>query len=164
MHKMTVAILLAAGLLVGGTITTVTASEKSGTASCGTKGTGYCKQKVAYHLNSKGGDNDAAYMAALGNVQNHINAVGGSNIEVLVVMHGDGLGILQSAKDNLRLQGAITNLKNQKVGFLVCKNTLTARKIDPDKDLFDVNAEDVVPSGVAELSALQQKGYTYIKP
>ncbi|MBM3554876.1 MAG: hypothetical protein FJX47_04920 [Alphaproteobacteria bacterium] len=133
-------------------------------AECGTKTTGYCKQKVAYHMNGKGGESEAAYFAALGNVQNHINAVGGAHIEVKVVMHGDGLGLLQSAKDNLRLQGVITNLKNQKVGFVVCKNTLTARKIDPDKDLFDVEAEDIVPSGVAELSALQQKGFTYIKP
>lgn len=124
----------------------------------------YGKQKVAYHMNVKGGEGDSAYLAALGNVQNHINAVGLKDIEVKVVMHGDGLGMLKSARDNQRLQGAIVNLKNQKVGFLVCKNTLDARKIDPDKDLFDVFAEDIVPSGVAELSSLQMKGYTYIKP
>ena len=34
-----------------------------------------------------------------------------------------------------------------------------------DLDLFfDVFAEDIVPSGVAELSHLQMQGYTYIKP
>ncbi|MEW5964926.1 MAG: DsrE family protein [Pseudomonadota bacterium] len=85
--------------------------------------------------------------------------------KVKVVMHGDGVGILKSAKDNLKLQGEIANLKStHKVAFLVCNNTLTQRKIDPDKDLFEVFKEDIVPSGVAELSLLQSKGYTYIKP
>lgn len=125
----------------------------------------YGKQKVVYHLNEKGGDADSAYMRALGNIKNHIQAVGSGNIEVKVVMHGDGLGILASAKSNLKLQGEVANLKTtHKVDFLVCKNTLVQRKIDPDKDLFEVFAEDIVPSGVAELSHLQKQGFTYIKP
>lgn len=124
----------------------------------------YPAQKVAYHINLDGGDGAKAYLQAMGNVQNHINAVGAGNIEVRIVMHGDGLNLLKVAKTDLRVQGAVTNLKNQKVGFAVCKNTLTQRKIDPDKDLFDVDKEDIVPSGVAELSRLQQQGFTYIKP
>ena len=31
-------------------------------------------------------------------------------------------------------------------------------------DLFDATQQDVVPSGVAELSYLQSKGYTYLRP
>ena len=99
------------------------------------------------------------------NIRNHIDAVGKGNADVKVVMHGDGLGILKAAKANLGLQGEVADLKSShKVQFLVCKNTLTQRKIDPDKDLFDVVGEDIVPSGVAELSYLQVKGYSYIKP
>jgi hypothetical protein len=124
----------------------------------------YPNQKVAYHINVPGGDGDKYYMQALGNVQNHINAVEPGKIEVHVVMHGDGLEMLRDAKKNLKLQGVISNLKNQKVVFAVCRNTLVGRKIDPDKDLFDVYKEDIVPSGVAELSRLQQRGFTYIKP
>lgn len=56
------------------------------------------------------------------------------------------------------------NLKGQDVGFEVCNNTLKGRKIDYKQDLWDVNAEDIVPSGVAELAILQSKGYVYIKP
>ncbi len=125
----------------------------------------YGKVKVAYHLNGPGGEGDKAYMQALRNVRNHIEAVGPGNADVKIVMHGDGLGILASAKKNLTLQGEVADLKStHKVQFLVCKNTLTQRKIDPDKDLFEVFKEDIVPSGVAELSLLQSKGYTYIKP
>ena len=55
-------------------------------------------------------------------------------------------------------------MKDQDVKFQVCNNTLRGKKIDYETDLFDVNENDIVPSGVAELARLQQKGYTYIKP
>jgi intracellular sulfur oxidation DsrE/DsrF family protein len=58
----------------------------------------------------------------------------------------------------------VLNLRSQNVAFQVCKNTLTGRKIDYEKDLFEVFEDNIVPSGVAELSRLQQMGYTYIKP
>lgn len=124
----------------------------------------YGRQKVVYHLNQSGGEADTAYLAALGNVRNHIAAVGKDNIEVKVVMHGDGVGLLRDARTNQKLQNAVVGLKSQNVAFLVCRNTLSGRKIDPDRDLFDVYAEDIVPSGVAELSHLQQQGYTYVRP
>ncbi|MEQ8824177.1 MAG: DsrE family protein [Filomicrobium sp.] len=124
----------------------------------------YGKQKVVYHINYPGGEGGKKYFGALRNIQNHINAVGKENLEVKVVMHGNGLGLLAQAKDDLKMQGAISNLKTQNVAFNVCSNTLRGRKIDKEKDLFDVYDEDIVPSGVAELSLLQGQGYTYIKP
>lgn len=62
------------------------------------------------------------------------------------------------------LQNSVSNLKAQNVAFQVCNNTLKERKINYGNDLFDVFDEDIVPSGMAELSHLQQQGYTYIKP
>jgi len=85
-------------------------------------------------------------------------------MDIKVVLHGNGLGLLASAKKNEKLQGAVAALKSQNVNFHVCANTLRGRKIDYNKDLFNVFKEDIVPSGVAELSHLQQQGYTYIKP
>ena len=124
----------------------------------------YGNQKVVYHVSTKGGDQDSTYRMVLRNVQNHVEAVGRDKITIKVVMHGDGVELLRHAVDNQPLQMEVTNLKTQNVQFLVCANTLEARKIDPDKDLFEVADEDIVPSGVAELSYLQQQGYTYIKP
>ena len=124
----------------------------------------YGKQKVVYHINYVGGDADKKYRGALRNIQNHINAVGADNLTVKVVLHGNGVGLLASAKKNEKLQGAVVSLKSQNVEFNVCNNTLRDRKISYDKDLYDVFEEDIVPSGVAELSRLQQMGYTYIKP
>ncbi|MFK7858198.1 MAG: DsrE family protein [Granulosicoccus sp.] len=124
----------------------------------------YGQQKVVYHINYNGGEDDKAYRGAMRNIQNHINAVGVENIEVKVVLHGNGVGMLMSAVKNEALQSQVLNLKSQNVEMHVCNNTLNGRKISYQNDLFDVYEEDIVPSGVAELSYLQQQGYTYIKP
>jgi intracellular sulfur oxidation DsrE/DsrF family protein len=124
----------------------------------------YQKQKVVYHINYNGGESDKAYRGALRNIRNHINAVGADNLEVKVVLHGNGVGLLASAKGNDKLQMDVTSLKAQKVAFNVCNNTLKGRNINYEEDLFEVFEDDIVPSGVAELSRLQQMGFTYIKP
>ncbi|MGR3632235.1 MAG: DsrE family protein [Limimaricola soesokkakensis] len=124
----------------------------------------YGQQKVVYHINGNGGEDDKAYRGALRNVQNHINAVGRDNIEVKVVLHGNGVGLLQNAMENEQLQMDVTSLRGQNVVFLVCNNTLTGRDISYEKDLFEVFEDQIVPSGVAELSYLQGQGYTYVKP
>lgn len=124
----------------------------------------YAPQKVVYHINSDGGEDGAGYKPALNNIRNHINAVGAENLDLRVIMHGDGLELLQAAVDDQQLQGIIAGLKNDGVQFLVCNNTLTGRNIDPETDLFDVWPEDIVPSGVAELGKLQAEGFAYIKP
>ena len=124
----------------------------------------YGTQKVVYHINYTGGEDDKAYRGALRNIQNHINAVGRDNIEVKVVLHGNGVSLLKDAMTNESLQSDVLSLRAQQVSFSVCNNTLVGRKIDYKTDLFEVFEDDIVPSGVAELSYLQQQGYTYIKP
>jgi intracellular sulfur oxidation DsrE/DsrF family protein len=149
--------LLAAALLVAGTLGIADTARAQDTDH-------YGKQKVVYHINYDGGEGDKAYMGAMQNVQNHINAVGAENLELVVVLHGNGLGLLMNAKSNEALQTRVASLKGQNVGFQVCNNTLEGRKISYNDDLYDVWEQDIVPSGVAELSRLQQMGYTYIKP
>lgn len=124
----------------------------------------YGKQKVVYHINYPGGENDKKYRGAMRNIQNHINAVGAENMDIKVVLHGNGVALLKSAVGDDKLQMNVTSLKSQNVDFHVCNNTLVGRKIDYENDLFEVFEENIVPSGVAELSRLQQMGYTYIKP
>ena len=81
-------------------------------------------------------------------------------MEIKAVIHGNGIGLLQGAKSNDKLQSNIANLKSQNVAFSVCATTLKGRKLNPGKDLYDVFEEDIVPSCVAELSHLQQQGFT----
>ena len=124
----------------------------------------YGTQKVVYHINYTGGADDKRYAGALRNIQNHVNAVGAENLTLKVVLHGNGVSMLKSAKINEKLQSSITSLKAQDVTFNVCNNTLNGRKISYEKDLFEVFEDDIVPSGVAELAHLQGQGYVYIKP
>ena len=130
----------------------------------------YGKQKVVYHINY---DNPKAQAGALRNIGNHIRAVGAENLEAKVVMHGKGLSLLLSPDSKTKLpkgngnqdmQAKVSTLKDLGVSFKVCANTLKGKKISYENDLFDVEKADIVPSGVAELSALQMQGYTYIKP
>ncbi|MDA1089968.1 MAG: DsrE family protein [Proteobacteria bacterium] len=123
----------------------------------------YGKQKVVYHINYPGGKDDKKYAGAMRNIQNHINAVGAKNLDLKVVIHGNGISLLQSAKAPGKIQSAVASLKSQNVSFAVCANTLASKKVKSD-DLYEVFDNDIVPSGVAELAYLQQKGYTYIKP
>jgi len=122
---------------------------------------GQDKQKVVYHINY---NDEKQLNAALGNVKNHISAIGKDNIDVKVVMHGNGVDLLKTANTDLDMQQKVISLKKDGVAFEVCNNTLVNKKINYKNDLFDVSEKDIVPSGVAELATLQQKGYVYIKP
>ena len=134
---------------------------------------GYGKQKVVYHINY---DDPKKQAGALRNIQNHINAVGKDNIEVKVVLHGNGLALLlepdslekltkfKHANADEKMTARIDGLKEQGVAFNVCANTVRGRKVDMETDLYNVSQDDIVPSGVAEVAKLQQEGYVYIKP
>jgi len=132
----------------------------------------YGKQKVVYHINY---DDPKAQAGALRNIQNHINAVGAENLDLKIVLHGNGLTLLlePDALDHTKLkhanasdemQAKISGLKDQGVEINVCSNTLRGKKVEYEEDLYDVQEADIVPSGVAELARLQAMGYTYIKP
>jgi intracellular sulfur oxidation DsrE/DsrF family protein len=134
---------------------------------------GYGKQKVVYHINY---DNPKQQAGALRNIQNHINAVGKENLEVRVVLHGNGLALLlepdslekltkfKHANADEKMTARIDGLKAQGVSFNVCANTVRGRKVDMETDLYNVEQKDIVPSGVAEVAKLQQEGFVYIKP
>jgi intracellular sulfur oxidation DsrE/DsrF family protein len=134
---------------------------------------GYDKQKVVYHINY---DDPKKQAGALRNIQNHINAVGKDDLEIKVVLHGNGLALLlepdslekltkfKHANANEKMAAKIDGLKDQGVSFNVCANTVRGRKVDLQTDLYNVSESDIVPSGVAEVAKLQQQGYVYIKP
>ena len=161
------------GMGMAGMAEALSAREMAGMGMAGNmRDAYYGVQKVVYHINSYGA---AGQAAALRNIQNHINAVGAENLDLKVVMHGDGVSMvidpdflpqeskMKEANANADMQAKIAGLKQQGVDFQVCANTLRGR-IVPRDALYDVANEDIVPSGVAELSRLQQMGYTYVKP
>jgi intracellular sulfur oxidation DsrE/DsrF family protein len=131
------------------------------------------KQQVVYHVNYYG---PKAHVGALRNIQNHINAVGAANLDLKVVLHGNGVAMLmypdavgknenkmKEGNATEEMQATIAGLKDQGIQFQICANTLKGRNISTD-DLYDFAESDVVPSGVAQLAILQGQGYAYVKP
>ena len=124
-------------------------------------------EKVIVHISVDG--DEQKYMSMLGNVSNYIKALDatGKKTDAIIVMNGDGLGLLTTAKQvemnaDAKLPIKINELKEKGVKFEVCYNTLVGRKIK-FADLYDAKPEDVVPSGVAEESRLQAQGYRLLK-
>ena len=129
------------------------------------------KHKAVYHVNYYGAKHQASTLI---NIQNHINAIGKENLDLVVVLHGDGLSLLMypdavgsnkmaegNAKDAVLAR--IEGLKQQGIRFLICRNTIAGRGIDMN-DLYDVDESDIVRSGVAHIAVLQAQGYAYLKP
>jgi len=115
--------------------------------------------KAVYHITT--GIDTAA--VALNNVQNHLNA--DPKAKIVVVTNGPGIDfLLQDAKDSQgrEFSSLVSTLAERGVEFRVCNNTLTVRKINPNRLLMETR---IVPSGVAEAAKLQAlEGYSYIKP
>lgn len=116
------------------------------------------QEKVVYHINDR-----ANASAALRNIKNHLDA--SPEARIVVVTHSQGIDFLlkdaQDDKGNL-YQPMVEGLKARGVDFRVCNNTLTARKIDPERVIAEAS---IVPSGVAEIGKLQaREGFVYLKP
>ena len=134
------------------------------TAQAGSAKNGYNKQKVVYHIN-----NIHTATGALRNAKNHLNALGDKNIEIIVVTHSSGaFALVDGAMGKKNKKGKVYNfndtiasLANRGVKFQICANTIRGKKINKNK--INENAE-VIPSGVAHVAHLQQKGYLYVKP
>ena len=115
--------------------------------------------KVVYHVNDTG--NQAA--AALRNINNHLEV--NPKARIVVVTHASGVDFLfDGAKDgngnpyNIRVE----DLKARGVRFDVCEITLRSRQLAKGRFIPEAT---FVPSGVAEITRLQQReGYAYLRP
>jgi hypothetical protein len=115
--------------------------------------------KVVYHVNNT----DAQAADALRNIGNHLEV--NPKAKIVVVTHARGVDFLfDGAKDkggnpyNIRVE----DLKSRGVQFDVCEITLRNRKLTRSKFIPEAT---FVPSGVAEITRLQQReGYAYLRP
>ncbi len=155
------------GIVIAATLLSLVATTAfaAGPAKNGSAKNGYLKQKVVYHIN-----NIHTATGALRNVKNHLNALGDKNVEIIVVTHSSGaFAMVDGAMGKINkktgkvynFSDTIASLANRGVKFEICANTIRGKKIN--KNLINENAE-IIPSGVAEVAFLQQKGYLYVKP
>ena len=115
--------------------------------------------KVVYHLNS--GQEQATN--ALRNVRNHLEV--NPKAQIVLVAHAQGVDYLMKDKKDVNgnpYEVAVQDLKSQGVRFEVCEITLRNRNLKRDQFIEEVT---FVPSGVAEITRLQQReGYAYLRP
>jgi len=124
----------------------------------------YGRQQVIYHIDQRAGLLSGHFRHILQVAQNHVDAVGADRLDLRVILQGEGVDFLSWVRDNFDARNKIDELKLNGVKFLVCRNTLIARGIDPDRELYDVQMADVIRTAVGEIAQLEQKGFQYIKP
>jgi uncharacterized protein len=115
--------------------------------------------KVVYHLGS--GLEQAS--DGLRNIRNHLEVNPKARIVVVALARGVDY-LMKGAKDanGNRYQDIVEDLKNQGVRFDVCEITLRNRKLKREQFIEEAT---YVPSGVAEITRLQQReGYAYLRP
>ena len=116
------------------------------------------KLKVVYHLS----DADKVNFV-LGNIQNHIDGVGGPNhVALALVIHGPALKAFHWAQANPDVSGRVSNFAKDGIELAACGNTMKAQNITLT-DLLPgfVSAEK---GGVVRLAELQSQGYLYLRP
>ena len=115
--------------------------------------------RVVYHLNS--GLEQATN--GLRNVRNHLEV--NPKAQIVLVAHAQGVDYLMKDKKDANgnpYETIVQDLKGQGVRFEVCEITLRNRKLKRDQFIEEVT---FVPSGVAEITRLQQReGYAYLRP
>lgn len=122
----------------------------------------YVFQRVVYQNDGGLPDNRAYFGRILHHIAAHIAATDGQ-VEIRVVNFASGVTMLQMARTDGELRAQIDALRAKGVKFLICRNTLNGMGLKIE-DLYAVQPEDVVPSGVAEIARLQGQGFVYIHP
>jgi intracellular sulfur oxidation DsrE/DsrF family protein len=118
----------------------------------------FAQEKVVYHFDS--GLSQAT--KGLRNIFNHLEV--DPKAKIVAVAHAEGVDFLmEGAKDRLGpFDARVQELMGRGVKFEVCEITLRNRKLKKDQFILGV---DYVPSGVVQITHLQQKeGYAYLKP
>ena len=113
------------------------------------------KHRVVFHVNVP---DEARWQEVLTNVENVQKAFGADHVDIEVVAHGAGIGLVE--RKNAALRDRITTIEKTGPVFAACTNTLRKRNLSAS-DLTE--GVKVVDSGVAELIRRQEAGWTYIK-
>ena len=110
------------------------------------------KQRVVFQLSS---NDTLVHKSLVKQLNNLLTAI--NNVEIEVITHGPGVTMLQ---ENSAVKNNLEKLEKRGVKFLVCRNTLNEKKIDP-KTLLPISS--IIPAGLAHIIVRQSEGWSYIK-
>jgi len=142
-----------------GTLTRLVAASTIALAGCAGTGGPVAEDKVVYHLN----DGLAQATNGLRNIRNHLEV--NPKARIVVVAHAQGVDYLMKGRKDANgnpYESIVQDLKGRGVRFEVCQITLRNRKLKQDQFIDEATW---VPSGVAEITRLQQReGFAYLRP
>jgi intracellular sulfur oxidation DsrE/DsrF family protein len=128
-------------------------------ALAGCAGSGGGPDRVVYHLS----EGTAQASNGLRNISNHLEV--NPNAKIVVVAHALGVDFMMkgaSDRNGNKYEDLVEQLVQRGVQFDVCEITLRNRKLS--RDQF-ISYSSFVPSGVAEITRLQQReGFAYLRP
>ena len=116
------------------------------------------KLKVVYHL-----DDLDKVSFVIGNIQNHLNGVGGpENVTIALVVHGQALKAFHAAAANPDLSQHVGQFAKDGIELAACGNTMKSQNITLSDLLPGFVSAD--RGGVVRLAELQSQGYLYLRP
>ena len=119
----------------------------------------FAQDKVIYHFDS--GLSQAT--KGLRNIRNHLDT--DPKAKIVAVAHAEGVDFLMEGKrdpNGNSYEALVQDLLGRGVDFRICEITLRNRKLTRAQFVIGPN---FVPSGVVEITRLQQKeGHAYLKP
>ncbi|MDH3355164.1 MAG: DsrE family protein [Chromatiales bacterium] len=98
---------------------------------------------------------------ALNNAVNVQKEYGIDNVDVEIVAYGPGLQMLTAGH---KLNKRVSSLAQQNVTFSACNNTMQKMAKKSGKKPKLTEGVQVVSAGVSRIMALQEAGYSYIRP
>jgi intracellular sulfur oxidation DsrE/DsrF family protein len=113
------------------------------------------KHRAVFHVNVPSED---GWQEILTNVENVQKAFGPDAVEIEVVAHGAGIGLVQLK--NTALRERIEAIEKTGPVFAACSNTLRKRELSA-ADLTP--GVKVVDSGLAEIVRREEQGWSYVK-
>jgi intracellular sulfur oxidation DsrE/DsrF family protein len=144
--------------ILWGALSAMGAAFAASRANAATEATPQGKLKVVYHLS----DLDKVSFV-LGNIQNHIDGVGGpDNVTIALVVHGPALRAFHAGQASPDLTRRVGQFAKTGVELAACGNTMASQNVTL-KDLLPgfVSADK---GGVVRIAELQSQGYLYLRP
>jgi intracellular sulfur oxidation DsrE/DsrF family protein len=116
------------------------------------------KLKVVYHLS----DLDKVAFV-LGNIQNHIDGVGGpDHVTLALVVHGPALRAFHTSAANPDMTRRVGRFSKSGVEMAACGNTMKSQHVTLNDLLPGFVSAD--KGGVVRIAELQAAGYLYLRP
>ena len=119
--------------------------------------------KVVLHLDDKDPKRMNMVLNNVKNVRKYYDAKG-EKVIIEVVAYGPGLHMLRADTSPVADRIAKMSLEIDNLQFSACGNTHRGMSKKAGKKIVMLEEATMVPSGVVQLIALQEEGYSYVRP